>query len=237
MVSITSSTKHAVAKPKVPGKSKAAAKGRKTSIAPKLVPANLANEAACKQMEDPKSTVQSLLRTVQGDSSTASSILKAEPHAASTTQSRSGAAGDIAMIVKTFGPKTLREWEIIDEMQRTLFPDGIAALFGETTQPTGLKASASALSLTSLNIQADDDMSMGTATANSMGTDSKRGKTMPPNAREGCLLLIRALCEIVGKPAEPYIVGAFLAVTLDECGSNNSVVRQAADDTSSALVT
>lgn len=52
----------------------------------------------------------------------------------------------------------------------------------------------------------------------------------------GSLLLIRAFCEIVGKVAEPYVVGAFIVAALDECGSNSSSVREAAEDAATALV-
>jgi hypothetical protein len=40
----------------------------------------------------------------------------------------------------------------------------------------------------------------------------------------------------VGKPAEPYVVTGFFAAALDECGSSSSAVREAAEDTASALV-
>jgi hypothetical protein len=66
--------------------------------------------------------------------------------------------------------------------------------------------------------------------------DTKRGKTTPVNAREGCLLLIRALIKFVGKPAEPYVVGAFLAAELEECTSAHSAVREAAEDTCTELL-
>eukprot|EP00536_Pseudo-nitzschia_multiseries_P011116 jgi/Psemu1/307915/fgenesh1_kg.363_\ len=75
-----------------------------------------------------------------------------------------------------------------------------------------------------------------TATEMTTGTDSKRGKSTPANAREGCLLIIRAFCEIIGKPAEPYVVGAFIAAALDECGSNSNSVREAAEDAATALI-
>jgi elongation factor 3 len=73
-------------------------------------------------------------------------------------------------------------------------------------------------------------------TDSSIGPDSKRGKTTPANAREGALLIIRALCQIVGKPVEPYVVGAFLAAALDECGSASSAIREAAEDSAGAIV-
>jgi elongation factor 3 len=81
-----------------------------------------------------------------------------------------------------------------------------------------------------------DDTTASIMTMNSGGTDSRRGKTTPASAREGCLLLIRALCERLGKKAEPYVVGGFLAAALDECGSSSSTVRQAAEDAAVALV-
>jgi hypothetical protein len=100
----------------------------------------------------------------------------------------------------------------------------------------GLKPSSSAVSLTSLI----DDMSLADATtvANSINSDSKRGKTSPPAAREGCLLILRALTEIVTPSSlmEPYICGAFLAAALDETASTNSAVREAAEDCVTALI-
>jgi elongation factor 3 len=80
----------------------------------------------------------------------------------------------------------------------------------------------------------DDGTSV--TSAGSGGTDSKRGKSTPPNAREGSLLIIRALCQIVGKPVEPYVLTGFLAAALDECGSSSSSVREAAEDTATALI-
>jgi hypothetical protein len=114
-----------------------------------------------------------------------------------------------------------------------LFPDGVDKLYTTTSNPTGgLRPSASSVSLASMDI--DDDITA--ASSFSGGTDTKRGKTTPPNAREGSLLIIRAFCQIVGKAAEPYIVGGFLAAALDECGSSASAVREAAEDTAKALV-
>mmetsp|Transcript_18334 Transcript_18334/g.44266 ORF Transcript_18334/g.44266 Transcript_18334/m.44266 type:complete len:627 (+) Transcript_18334:292-2172(+) len=99
----------------------------------------------------------------------------------------------------------------------------------------GLKPSASAVSLTSLDT-GDTTASVASNDSMTMGTDSKRGKTTPASAREGSLLLIRAFCECLAKRAEPYMVGAFLMAALDECGSNSSSVREAAEDTAAALV-
>jgi len=156
---------------------------------------------------------------------------RSKPHAASTTRDRYGAAADAAVAAKQLGIKfVFKDCEVMDEMQRMLFPEGITKTFGNEDESTGgLKPSASAVSLASM-----DDMT--TMTDYTTGTDSKRGKATPANAREGSLLLIRAFCEVLGKAAEPYVVGAFIAAALDECGSNSSSVREAAEDAATALI-
>lgn len=183
------------------------------------------------------------------------------PHTASTTRDRQNGAADIATAAKyTSVAFVLKTCGILNELQRNLFSDGIESLLtrggedlsvydnNETksmddnekemmeTKSIGLKPSSSAVSLTSLL----DDMSLVDATtvANSINSDSKRGKTSPPAAREGCLLILRALTEIVTPSAliEPYICGAFLAAALDETASTNSAVREAAEDCVAALI-
>ena len=185
------------------------------------------------------------------------------PHTASTTRDRQHGAADVATAAKhTSVTFVLKTCGILNELQRNLFSDGIESLLtrgGEDlsvfdtinemksvednekdaaheTKSIGLKPSSSAVSLTSLL----DDMSLADATtvANSINSDSKRGKTSPPAAREGCLLLLRALTEIVTPAAlvEPYICGAFLAAALDETASTNSAVREAAEDCVTALI-
>jgi hypothetical protein len=105
----------------------------------------------------------------------------------------------------------------------------------------GLKPSRSAVSLVSLDSTGGGGGGYGgtdaaTTTANSIGTDTKRGKMTPPAAREGCLLLLRALSEICKRKAEPYVIGAFFAAALDETCSANSAVREAAEDAATAMV-
>lgn len=185
------------------------------------------------------------------------------PHTASTTRDRQSGAADLAVAAKhTSVAFVLKTCGILNELQRNLFSDGIESLLtrggedlsvydtsnNETksmednekemmeTKSIGLKPSSSAVSLTSLL----DDMSIMDATtvANSVNSDSKRGKTSPPAAREGCLLILRALTEMVTPSAlvEPYICGAFLAAALDETASTNSAVREAAEDCVTALI-
>jgi hypothetical protein len=254
MVSITASTTHAIKK-KAPAPSKTGSAmtsvgtsagtsagstpskpaARRGATAPPLKPLTLATAAA----------IAELFRHVLGESSTVLHFITAAPHAASTTRDRGAAAADLAVACNTLGAAfVLKECGIVASMQRILFPDGIQALFRHSTDAkeftsssSGLKPSMSAVSLTSL-IGADDNMTYSTTANNSQGTDSKRGKTTPAVTREGCLLLIRALCELVGARTivEPFMVGAFLAACLDECGSASGDVRQAAEDASAALV-
>ena len=228
---------------------------RRGSIAPPLKAKALlqATAIAALQAQDAESrqnSVLDLFRTATGAPQSALDVMK--PHAASTTQTRKGAAADIAVACKHVGLVfVLKECGILNSLQRTLFPEGIESLLtrgggGEADDKStdggsivsgaggGLKPSTSAVSLTSL-ISETEAITIATTAANSNNTDSKRGKTTPPTAREGCLLILRALCEIVGKPAEPFIVGAFLAAALDECASANSAVREAAEDTATAL--
>ena len=248
MVTISAKTTHSVKKkptgkptglPKKGG-AKAAA-GRRGSIAPPLKPVALGPGIAdlkLKSKDDQKTAVKDLFAKALGMQSIAFDM--SAPHAASTTRDRSGAAADVAVAARELGAIfVLKECGVLDTMQQMLFPAGIDAFFKEDEnkeedEVAGLKPSLSALSLSSL-VDADT-ASLGTTTVNSAGTDSKRGKTTPPDGREGSLLVIRALCEITGKSAEPFVVGAFLAAALDECASSSSAIRQAAEDTTAAIV-
>jgi hypothetical protein len=248
MASITANTKHkmtaptakkatGVSKPMAPsGAKKGAAAGRRGSTAPPFKPASLATDAMIEQLkglgsDGRKSRVMELCRLAMGEEPVL--VDKSRPRAASTTRDRSAAAADVAIAARELGIKfVLKDCLVMDDMQRMLFPEGITKSFADEEGSTGgLKPSVSAVSLTSL----DDTESVATMSV-SVGTDSKRGKSTPPTAREGSLLLIRAFCEILGKKAEPYVVGAFLAAALDECGSNSSSVREAAEDTATALI-
>ncbi|GAX17023.1 hypothetical protein FisN_5Hh407 [Fistulifera solaris] len=239
MVEINASTKISVKKTAPPpkaatGKPSAAVGGHRGS-APPLKPSALASPDAvasllAKSKEEQKTFVFDHFQKALGEESIVKSI--STPHAASTTKDRAGAAADVAVAAKELGVAfVLKECQITEKMQLALFPEGIDKLFvNHVSDPVegGLRPSMSALSLASMETEA--------TTAGSLGTDSKRGKSTPANAREGSLLVIRALCEIVGKPAEPFVVGAFLAASLDECGSASSSVRQAAEDATSAII-
>eukprot|EP00522_Entomoneis_paludosa_P013874 CAMPEP_0172447834 /NCGR_PEP_ID=MMETSP1065-20121228/7024_1 /TAXON_ID=265537 /ORGANISM="Amphiprora paludosa, Strain CCMP125" /LENGTH=575 /DNA_ID=CAMNT_0013199205 /DNA_START=111 /DNA_END=1838 /DNA_ORIENTATION=+ len=256
MTSITASTTHAmkkkpgnkIATTKIGGGKPGGAKktNAKRGAAPPLKAAKFApGSAALEELKAQdgtarRETIGNLFQNVLGETA-APALSLSTPHAASTTRDRSGAAADLATVAKqvTGLRFVLKDCGIYDEMQKILFPNGIDAVVKpnliEEDQDNeevnvGLKPSRSAVSLTSLGTMDD-------ATTVSGQSDSKRGKTTPANAREGCLLLVRALCEIVGSPqVEPYVVGGFLAAALDECASNNSAIRQAASDTALSII-
>ena len=242
MVTINASTTIKVSKKKkTTGTAGKKAGGKKTGsgtakskrgAAPPLKPKSLASAAAIealKQLPDKEKRVRELLEAAFGESSRRD---KSVPHAASTTQDRGNAAADLAVAARELGLLfVLKKCGVTAALQLMLFPEGLQTLFHGNNSSGGLKPSASAVSLASL----DNDNTTVTS-ANSGGTDSKRGKTAPPNCREGGLLILRALCEIVGRPAEPFVVSGFFAAALDECGSSSAAIRAAAEDTSSALV-
>lgn len=220
------------------GGPKKKAAGKKKQIVP-LKPSALVTPVAIAELKNldkdaQKQRVMDLCRQAMGESPTL--VDKSKPHAASTTRDRRSAAADVAVAAKELGVKfVFKECEVLNNMQLMLFPEGIETIFGiNKVSTSGLKASASALSLTSLEDMTIDTME--SSIGGSMGTDTKRGKTTPASAREGSLLLIRAFCEIVGRKAEPYVVGAFLAAALDECGSNSGDIREAAEDAATSLV-
>lgn len=215
------------------GRVAAVASARRGSVAPRMIPTTLSSPEAIATLKDSdentrRERVISMLRKALGDESL---VDRSKPHAASTTRDRSGSAADVATAAKHLGLAfVFKKCGVLDEMQRMLFPDGVDSLYTTTKVPTGgLRPSTSAVSLASM-------VDCDTATTWSGGTDSKRGKSTPLNSREGCLLIIRACSEIVGKPAEPFVVGGFLAAALDECGSTASAVREAAEDTATALI-
>ena len=250
MASITASTKHRVSVPSTrkvaTGKSKAGAKAgakkslaKRGSVAPAMKPATLTTAAKIEGLSgldhaEQSNQVMNMCRLAMGEQIL---VDRSKPRAASTTRDRIGAAADLAVAAKELGIRfVFKECEVMDEMQRMLFPEGISKTFtnDDASVVGGLKPSASAVSLASMGSLGFDDMTIGTEMTT--GTDSKRGKATPANAREGSLLIIRALCEIVGKLAEPYVVGAFIAAALDECGSNSNSVREAAEDAATALI-
>ena len=237
--------------------------GRRGSTAPLLKPATLTSpeqidELIQQQQQQRMLKVKDLCRLAMGGEQSLGVDKLSKPHTASTTKDRASAAADVAVAAKHLGIRfVLNDCGVMAEMSRMLFPEGISKTFAPTTEgddddekdddnhnqfqtTSRLKPSASAVSLTSLDTSTGGDNTTTASVASNdsmtMGTDSKRGKTTPASAREGSLLLIRAFCECLGRQSEPYMVGAFLMAALDECGSNSSSVREAAEDTTAALV-
>jgi len=211
--------------------------GTKRGTAPRMKADELSRPEkidALLQLEDEESKkerVVTYLRRALGEDTI---IQKNKPRAASTTRDRSCAAADLATATKVLGITfVLKKCEVMSTLQRILFPEGLHSLFNQNTElkEGGLRPSLSSVSLASM-----DSGSGITINSGGTGTDLKRGKTTPPNAREGSLLIIRALCEIIGKAVEPYVITGFLAAALDECGSSSSSVREAAEDTTTALM-
>lgn len=238
------------------GKASSASNGAsRRGSAPKLQPSELSHPTALdtflslspEQQKD--RTINEFLPHCLGERATFHEGI-AKPHTASTTQSRGRAAADLATLVKHLGPiRVLKQFGVLAEIEKTLLPLGIGAVFGngpgKGIHPGGgMRKIASVASLASMDSDnairsgnSTDDMpsTMSIATS-SVGTDSRRGKTTPANAREGALLFLRALCELGLKSIEPFVV-PMLAAALDECGSSSSSVREAAEDAARAIVT
>lgn len=215
----------------------AAKKDGKRGAAPTLKPKNLKSPesiAAIANLSDEEFKVQvnDVLRQVLGGQpSLFGGNGIGAPRTASTSLDRQGAAADLATIVKEKGTiNVLKKCGILQLLEKNLIPNGIGAVFGNEKGMNpggGMKRITSKVSLASLGSH-DDDLS-------TIVSDTKRGKTNPPEAREGCLLFIRALVEIVGKPCEPFVV-PLLAAALEECSSSSSFVRDAAEDTIASII-
>ena len=253
MTSINASTKHTIKKKVLRTAGTAAPTATKTTAtkkgalakkdgkrgsAPTLKPKNLKSPesiAAIANLSDEEFKVQvnDVLRQVLGGQpSLFGGNGIGAPRTASTSLDRQGAAADLAAIVKAKGTiNVLKKCGILQALEKNLIPNGIGAVFGNEkgmNRGGGMKRITSTVSLASLGTFEGDDLS-------TIVSDTKRGKTNPPEAREGCLLFIRALVEIVGKPSEPFVV-PLLAAALEECSSSSSFVRDAAEDTIGSII-
>ena len=253
MTSINASTKHTIKKKVLRTAGTAAPTATKTTAtkkgalakkdgkrgsAPTLKPKNLKSPesiAAIANLSDEEFKVQvnDVLRQVLGGQpSLFGGNGIGAPRTASTSLDRQGAAADLAAIVKAKGTiNVLKKCGILQALEKNLIPNGIGAVFGNEkgmNRGGGMKRITSTVSLASLGTFEGDDLS-------TIVSDTKRGKTNPPEAREGCLLFIRALVEIVGKPSEPFVV-PLLAAALEECSSSSSFVRDAAEDTIASII-
>jgi hypothetical protein len=245
MISINATTKHTVKKKvlkkKVVTKKGAKNAGTKRGVAPPLAPKSFSTDDSIAEVcglsdTDFKEKVGEILRLTLGAPSLfGSSAGISAPRSSSTTVERRGAAADLATLVKAKGViYVLKQCKVIEKIESTLLPNGIGAVFGNEKglNPGGgmkkITSTASLMSLASLDTTNHDG-------ASTIMSDSRKGLTTPPEAREGCLLFLRALTEIVGRQAEPFVV-PMLAAALEECSSSSSFVREAAEDTASSII-
>ena len=246
MISINANTKHTVKKKIVKkvvtkkGKAGTKKKDAKRGTAPALTPTALSTPESLAAIaslpeSDFQTQIDDIFRLVVGGSPSVfgGKGMAGAPRAASTSTDRKGAAADLASIVKEVGAiRVLKKSGVLDKVELNLVPNGIGAVFGNEKGMNpggGMKRITSTHSLASLG-----SMDLGDAESTIM-SDSKKGKTTPPEAREGCLLFLRALTEIVGKAAEPYVV-PLLAAALEECSSSASYVRDAAEDAATSII-
>lgn len=262
MISINENTKHKMKKKvtkkagaggamsargtgtKKKGSSKGTNATKKRGTAPPLIPKSLTTSESISSIkalstEELKNRVDELFSATIGESAPVfdpKSGSMSSPRMQSTTAERGGAAADLATIAKECDIVTvLKKFNVLEKLEVQLLPDGIGSLFGNEkglNPGGGMRKITSNLSLASLGADSLDD---GSTAPSTIISDSKRGKLTASEAREGCLLLLRALSQVVGAQAEPFIVPLF-AATLEECGSSSSMVREAAEDAAQSIL-
>lgn len=208
------------------------AKTSRRPSAPKLIPNNNTEDISIASLskEEQKDQVKSLLLNVFGEDSIFHGHKIDKPHKASTSSDRMKAAADLAIVTKSLGViKVLKEMNVLLSIERILLTEN-CTISWLVDKNQDMKRVTSTASLASMNSAG----SFGASTAASV-TDAKKGKTSAINAREGSLFYIRALCEIVERSAEPFVV-PLLAAALDETWSSNSSIREAAEDTCRAII-
>mmetsp|Transcript_28608 Transcript_28608/g.42082 ORF Transcript_28608/g.42082 Transcript_28608/m.42082 type:complete len:562 (-) Transcript_28608:211-1896(-) len=209
----------------------------KQSVAPKLIPNQLASEEQRNALkssskEEQLNLVMGLMKQSMGEEPFLAQ--HAVPHKKSTAQSRGTAAADLAEAVRTLGSKTvLKEFGVLGDIEKVVLPaGGLGQLFGATG---GMKRISSASSLASFGATSSVH-SGGSSTLKTSAAVDKL-KTASATAREGVLLVIRALCENIGRPHVDAFVTPFLAPVIEEAGSSVGSVREAAEDTAKAMIT
>lgn len=231
------------------GKRKGASNGTaglkmRASKALELIPKRFVTSESVANLnnDEIKTIVQELVREAFGEQrlSMSSDTMNLKPHTKSTTMDRSQAAADIAVLCKEKNIVTiLKTYGVLQQIEMMLMPKGIASMFANadgTTNGGGMRKIASSISLASMGSNsALNTMANGDGDSFTNMTDSKRGKETPADAREGSLLILRALLQICGKKAEPFVV-PLLAPVLDESSSSNSAVRQASEDTAKTII-
>lgn len=201
--------------------------------APKLIPKNKTEDIAIASLskEEQKVVVKNGLLNVFGEDSIFHGNKIDKPHKASTSSDRMAAAADLAIITKNLGVvKVFKEMGVLLSLERVLVTENCTISWLVDNNKQDMKRVTSTASLASMNSAGSYGLS-----TNMSVNDAKKGKTSAVNAREGSLFYIRALCDVVGRSAEPFVV-PLLAAVLDETWSSNSSIREAAEDTCSAII-
>jgi len=208
----------------------------KRSVAPKLSPKNLAtveqiDALKSKSVDEQKVHVTELLAYALGREHRSLGV----PYdGASNSLTRGRAAADVAEACKALGARlVLKDFEVLNELENVLLPiGGVASLFGGGG---GMKKISSGISLASLGAGSVGSGSIGTGTAKT-STAIDKLKTATAIAREGALMVVRALCENVGRPhVDPFLLPYFGPI-LEESGSSMSSIREAAMETANAIM-
>jgi len=234
-------------------------------IAPKLEPKLFASPLTTSSLlEDKlegeqKELVLELVRIAFGESS--SFKQRTVPHLSPTSiqgqAERGQAAADVAICVKVLGVhRVMKKFGVLEQMETMLQPNttinstllqeqnNIVApyLTRNTDSSSNLRriiSTNSLISATSLEASSSFGGAAGAVDNDNLsqvtGLSNDKGKTTPPLGREGALLIIRALCEIVGPPVEPYVVPLFGAA-LEESSSSQGSLREVSIDTSRSIV-
>jgi len=244
---LVTTTKKLPAKGGIIGQKKRGAKTTRRAQAPPLRPSTLTTPTSLSPLStlplpDLQTTVDTHLRRTFGipDPLFSANAGIATPRSSSTTTDRSGAAADLAALTVHCGvPKILKGCGVLEKIEAQILMNGIGSLFGNEKGENpggGMRKITSCASIASMAGSTGSGGFLGTDGGSTILSDSKRGRTVAPEAREGCLLFLRALTEMGGRAAEPFVV-PLLAAALEECSSSSGLVREAAEDTATAIAT
>jgi len=223
------------------------AKQAPRGTAPKLEPKLLASSTQVleeKSVSEQKDFVLELVREAFGEAS--SFKQRTVPHIspssvqAQATRDRAHAAADVAVCAHVLGVQTvMKRFGVLQQLEQMLLPNynnSFHYMLPNSSSSSNLKRIISTNSLFSSASDVGDGTSCGDDNySQATGLSFDKGKVTPVLGREGALLMIRALCEIVGRPVEPFVI-PLLGAALDESASSNGSLREASIDTSRALI-
>lgn len=235
-------------------------RGKAPKLEPKLYASPLTTSSLLegKLEGEQKELVLELVRIAFGE--TSSFKQRTVPHLSPTSvqgqAERGQAAADVAICVKVLGVhRVMKTFGLLEQMEAMLQPNSMINgtslqeqnsiiapyLTRNTDSSSNLRRIISTNSLISAtSLEASSSFGGGGAVdfdnqSQATGLSIDKGKTTPPLGREGALLIVRALCEIVGPPVEPYVVPLFGAA-LEESSSSQGSLREVSIDTSRSIV-